>query len=166
MSELESIISAVCSWLEGLKIRAAAAYIPGASKRHAAPIVTVGLQTGAAMSCGQVDYLGIKTDETGASRELYAKRVELTLGLDIWAPRTENGGAQACADLFGTMAAQIPTLPSGIRVREITCGETRFDETAGMYLCPASMTTAVYLYAEADEYGIFTDFYVKGVLKN
>ena len=46
MSELESIVSAVCSWLETLGIRAAAAYIPGAARRHTEPIVTVGLKTG------------------------------------------------------------------------------------------------------------------------
>lgn len=166
MSELESIVSAVCSWLETLGIRAAAAYIPGAARRHTEPIVTVGLKTGAAMTCGQADYLGIKTDETGASRELYAKRADLTLELDIWAPRTAEGSAQACADIFGTLAARIPALPGGIRVREISCGETRFDETAGMYFCPAAMSATVFLYAQAEEDGMFTDFYVKGVLKS
>lgn len=166
MRELDGVISAVCAWLKTLEIDAAPAFLPGAARRHTAPFVTVGLKSGTAMTCGMAAYLGVQTDENGASRELYAKRAELTLGLDIWAPRTESGGATACAELFGTMAAGLPTLPGGIRVREMQCGETTYSETAGMYCCPAALTAAVYLYAQADDDGVFTDFYVKGVLKD
>ena len=111
---------------------------------------------------GFQDYMGeFWEEEKGCWVERYGRRAELTFGLDVWAPR--SGGEAACATLFSRIA-QVLTLggPEGMRLKEISCGETEFDEREGLFHCSVRAVGTVFLRAKTDESGMFTDFTVKG----
>ena len=111
---------------------------------------------------GFQDYLGeFWEEEKGCWIERYGRRAELTFGLDVWGPR--RGGEGKCASHFSRLV-QILTLggPDGLRFREVSCGETEFDEKEGLFHCPVKAVGEVFLEAALDESGAFTDFRVKG----
>jgi hypothetical protein len=111
---------------------------------------------------GFKDYLGMRHDpDTGKDAELYGRAVELTLALDIYAPR--DGGEQACRQTLDKMAeALMAEGVAGLSVREIDSGEIGFLDESGMYRLPVSCRCQAWLVAEADESGELIDFRVKG----
>lgn len=162
MNGLDELRQAMAQYLNEQGVAAVTAWESGRRVRREEPVVAVSLRSCEGGPSGFQDYLGEQFDEaSGTWRELYGKKAELTLGLDIWAPK--SGGEAACAGLFDRLA-QALTLggPDGLRLREVSCGETTYDGDEGLFHCPAQAVGSVFLIAEATEDGLFTDFMVKG----
>ena len=167
MAELETIITEVCEALTTAGLpNVTPAYPDGKRGRYVSPAVAVGLGAGCCVTSGGPEYLGMSYDERlGSSVEVYGKRMELTLALWIFSPRGTPCGAVGCAAVFGEIAAALPYLPSGIRVKELRCGETVFDESAGMFRLDAELKISAFFSAEATDDGEVLDFNLRGTVK-
>lgn len=131
-------------------------------KRWDGPVVAVSLSQVACSGSGFQDYLGLQKDpETGKQAELYGKSVELTMALDIYAPR--DGGEQACQEALGTLAEAVTCRGlGGLSVREVSAGRVEFMERDGLYRLPVSCLCRGWMVARMDDSGAFVDFEVKG----
>lgn len=115
---------------------------------------------------GFQDYLGVGKDpETGREREVYGREAELTLALDIFAPR--DGGADACREAAEAAAECLVCRgAAGVPALEVCIGRIEFLERDGLYRQEATCRCGAWLTARADEEaGAFTDFEVKGRMK-
>ena len=166
MAELESIAAAVRDALLSEGVGAALCEYPsGAKLRYTEPVVAVGIKKGSAVSPGFAEYMGELTDaSTGASSELYGKRFDVTVSLGIYSPKGGAFGAQGCVDTFSAVAAALGAMPSGLRVRELSCGETRFDGATGMFLCNAEMKCTAFMYAVRSDEREILDFTLRGTM--
>ncbi len=166
MAELENIISAVCMVLEEQNTADAIHIFPaGMKKHHSKPIVTVGLKAGEGLPSGFAEYLGMRYDrEEGEYHEIYGKRLDVTLGINVYSPKSEEYGAPECLNIVSGIIAAVPAFPTGIKVRKISCGETKYDVSVDMFLCTAELECTCFLYANGKDDGEFLDFRVRGVL--
>lgn len=164
MAEIDSIISAVCSVLSEKTGNTSVKIFPaGAKKRYEDPVITVGLKAGSGVSAGFAEYLGERYDErTSSYFETYGKRLELTLGIDVYSPNNSNFGADKCLEIVSVIMGAVPEFQSGIRVKKITCGETGFDMSTGMFLCPVEMECTCVFYAEKLDDEELTAFRLRG----
>ena len=141
------------------------AHEPGRKARWSIPVVALSMDS---CSCGSgafLDYLGCRQNpETQDWEELYGKRMQLCLGLDIYAPG--DMGGRACGMVFEELCGCLGQLPDGLQAREIRCGETSFDQVTGMFRCRAKLDCGAYLCAARQEDGEFTDFRLRGVMIN
>lgn len=162
MNGLEELRSSLTAYLNDCGIPAVNAWESGKRTRTEIPVVAVSLRGCAGTPAGLQDYLGESwEEERGCWVERYGSRVELTFGLDIWSPR--SGGAAACAQRFSELTQVLMACaPAGVRLREISCGETVFDEEAGLFHCPVRAMGTVMLQAAREESGAWMDFTVKG----
>ena len=96
---------------------ATAAYGAEELKRYERAVAAVGVRETRITKAGLIGYLGRRTDErTQETAECYGRRMELSVSLDIYAPRTL--GAQGCEDAAETAAQALTTaLPEGLRLR-------------------------------------------------
>lgn len=168
MAELESVISIVCQTLSDGGVSAVISQNPfGGKKRHNSPIVTVGLKAGAAVSCGFAEYLGTRYDPNADKyNEIYGKKMDVSLGLSLWSPKTENFGHEKCLILFSQVADALKCLPASLKVKELSCSETHYDAITEMFCCEAELKLSAFLTAESTDDSQFLDFKLKGVLKN
>lgn len=115
-------------------------------------------------ACGGFqNYLGVERDpETGKEREVYGREAELTLSLDIFAPR--DGGADACQRAAETAVETLVCQgAAGLAALEVRTGGVEFLERDGLYRQQVVCRCGAWLTARADEEaGAFTDFEVKG----
>ena len=169
MTELEYILEAVVNGLSsagtGNVIRA---YPPGVTAAYTEPVTAVGLKSGSGVSVGLAEYMGMEYDSVSDSfREVYGKKVELSISLDIYSPRDDVYGAAACTAVFGRIMTAAMSRPSGIKILEMSCGETVYDSVSRMFRCQGELRCAVALYmAKSDEGADFTSFKIKGELEN
>ena len=149
MTELERIREAMTAFLKGEGVAALTAWPGEDLERPGGP-------------GGFQDYLGERYDAgTGHWQELYGKRLQVTFGLDLYAP--EGAGAAGMQAAFDALAGALSGGgPPGLRVKEFSRGETSFDQALGLFHCPAEAVCTAYLYAVAEEGGAFLDFVVKG----
>ena len=135
---------------------------PAARKRWDGPVVAVSLSRVACGDGGFQDYLGLRTDpETGEKSELYGKSVELTVAMDIYAPR--DGGEAACQEAMALLAEAVTGRGvGGLAVREVSAGRVEFVERDGLYRLPVSCLCKGWMVARVDSSGTFVDFEVKG----
>ena len=163
MTELETIIGCVRDSLVNGGVSAVIVQNPpGNKKRHTHPIVTVGLKAGA-LSVGSVEYLG---EDRFSRREIYGRRMELTLGLGLWVPKDSESSHETCLELFSQIVGALGELPESVRVKELVCGETVFDPSADMFRSDGELKISAYLIAEKEDDGVFLDFKLKGVITN
>lgn len=163
MTELETIIGCVRDSLSNGGVSAVIVQNPPCNKkRHTRPIVTVGLKAGA-LSVGSAEYLG---EERFSRREIYGRRMELTLGLGLWVPKDSENSHETCLELFSQIVGALGELPESVRVKELVCGETVFDSSADMFRCDGELKISAYLIAEKEDDGVFLDFKLKGVITN
>lgn len=142
-------------------------YPPEYKKRYDAPVLCVGLKNGAGALSGFAEYLGEKFDpETNGYNEIYGKRIDLTFGLHIFSPKADAYGALGCLAVFAEVAGALSNLPSGLKVREIVCGETKFDLEVNMFHCEIELFCTACMYAVKKEDTEYLDFVLKGVLVN
>ena len=111
---------------------------------------------------GFKDYLGTHQEENGLERELYGRKVELTLALDIFAPR--DGGESACQNAAETVAESLVCHgAAGLNALEIQAGQVEFLDKEGLYRQKTTCRCRAWLVARMDEGGgAFADFEVKG----
>ena len=139
------------------------AQAPGEKADYSAPVLALRLKSCSYSPGAFLDYLGLRLDsESQAWRELYGKRLDLCLGLDIYAPREQGGSA--CGGLFGQLCSALGALPAGLKAKDLRCGAVKFDEGLGMFCCPAELDCSAYLCAEKDEESLFQDFRLRGVI--
>lgn len=129
-------------------------------------VAAVSISRVACAGGGFQDYLGAYADpDTGAERERYGREMELTLALDVFAPR--DAGESACLELAEAAAqclicqgaAELPVL-------EVQAGRAEFLERDGLYRLPVSCRCRAWLTARLEEEaGRFADFEVKGSLR-
>lgn len=126
------------------------------------PTAAVSLNRVVCASGGFRDYLGLRhNEETGCEDELYGRAVELTLGLDLYAPR--DGGESACQQALGIMAEALTCRGAGgLSVQELQSGAVEFLERDGLYRMPVKCICKGWLVAATDSSGSFVDFEVKG----
>lgn len=135
---------------------------PDSRKRWDGPVAAVSLCRVVCAPGGFQDYLGLRDNrDTGGRDELYGRGVELTLGLDIYAPR--NGGESACQQALGIMAEALACRGAGgLSIQELQSGSVEFLERDGLYRLPVNCTCKGWLVAAVDSSGAFMDFEVKG----
>ena len=111
---------------------------------------------------GFKDYLGTRRETDGSERELYGREVELTLALDIFAPR--DGGESACQEAAEAVAESLVCHgAAGLNALEIQAGQVEFLERDGLYRQKTTCRCKAWLVALMDDDGgIFVDFEVKG----
>lgn len=162
MKGLDQLREAVAEFLRERNIDAVTAWENGERTRRKGPVAAVSLRGVQGGPAGLQDYLGERFDpETGRWEELYGKRAKLTLGLDLYA--AEELGEAGCAAAFAKLSeAMANDGPEGLNVKELRCGETAFDQAAGLFRCPVQAVCQVFLYARMTEDGAFTDFEVRG----
>ena len=162
MTELERIREAMTAFLKGEGVAALTAWPGEDLERPEGPVTAVSLRACQGGPGGFQDYLGERYDAgTGRWQELYGKRLQVTFGLDLYAP--ESAGAAGMQAAFDALAGALSGGgPPGLRVKEFSRGETSFDQALGLFHCPAEAVCTAYLYAVAEEGGAFLDFVVKG----
>ena len=111
------------------------------------------------------DYLGLRRGADGGERELYGREVELTLAIDIFAPR--DGGEHACQETAEMVAENLMCFgAAGLDALELQAGQVEFLERDGLYRLKTSCRCRAWLVARTDEGGgAFVDFEVKGRLQ-
>lgn len=131
-------------------------------RRPAAAVALAGAECGAG---GFQDFLGLEDTEGGGRREVFGRRVELTLRLDVFAPR--DGGAPACREAAERAAEELLFQgAAGLPVAELTAGETEFLERDGLYRLAVRCRCGAWLTARAGEdAGTLTDFEVRGTMR-
>ena len=164
---LDDVIDAICNVLSAAGINAAAQYPSAALVRDDAPMICVGIKNTKMLSPGCGDYLGMKTDENGNTSEVYGLRMELELGLDIYASYDQSDGASACLACFGEAVQALSQLPGGIRLKSLECGVPEPDSSSDMFKCRCGLKcTAYFMREEQEDTGEFTDFVLRGVLRD
>lgn len=161
---MELMIQAVVQALTAAGIHAAAALPVQVLPHLEAPAVAVGLQSAQASACALYDYLGVETGEDGSWREIYGRRLEATLSLEVYCPAALGGaGARAAAE---AVAQVLLDGVEGLRLGTFTVGACAYDADSALFVCPCTAEAAAYVYATvADDGETFTDFILKGVLK-
>ena len=159
---LEQLRQAVVQQLNQGGLDAAAALEPQAQRDWPGPVAAVSLRGVQCAPGGFDHYLGLRRDpEKGEEAECYGRRVELTLGLDLYAPR--SGGQSACQAALARLSELLLSGGAGgLDVVELTAQEVQFLHQEGLYRLPAQCRCAGWLIARADSAGCFTDFEVKG----
>lgn len=162
MRETRSLCQGVAAWLMEREVKARAAW-PGQEREGLeAPVVFVSLRSCQALSGGFQDYLGeVYNEQTGAWEEFYGKKLELELGLDVYAPET---AAERELQQLAQQVIQTLTLgaPEGLQVGEMTCGEIRWDEQQCCLVREMTAHCTAWLRAVAAQSGEFIDFELRG----
>ena len=162
MTELERIREAMTAFLKGEGVAALAAWPGEDLERPEGPVTAVSLRACQGGPGGFQDYLGERYDqESGRWQELYGRKMMLTFGLDLYAP--QPGGGAEIQTAFDRMAQALrQDGPPGLRLVELSCGETEFDQEAGLYRRSVEAACQGYLYAVTEGDGAFLDFIVRG----
>jgi len=160
MAMLDTVMDAFTKALRDGGVDALREYPGTRIGRRKMPLVCVGAKSGRLSGSGMGDYLG--TDKNGGG-EIYALRLELVLGMEIFSPVEYDGG---CIAVFEKISAALPQLPSGLKPSALICGEVSPDYDTGMLKCGAELHCTASLVCRAEEEtGEFMDFELKGVLK-
>lgn len=161
---VDLVRQAVIERLRSQGVRAEAAYSRAWAGRYDGAVIAVGVRGCVSAPAGLGNYLGTERDErTGAEREVYGRRAEITLALDTYAPR--DAGAGGClAALERAHDALSDGVAAGLRPGKMDWGEARFDRDSGMFLQQGSLQCdAFFLAAVEAETGLLLDFRLKGV---
>lgn len=125
-------------------------------------VAAVALSRAVCAPGGFQNYLGVEKGPDGQEREVYGQEAELTLALDIFAPR--DGGGEACRRAAETAVETLVCRgAAGLAALEVQTGRVEFLERDGLYRQEVLCRCGAWLTARADEEsGTFTDFEVKG----
>ncbi len=162
---LEKVRQAVADYLNSRGVPAVTAWPGRARQEREEPVVAVSVRGCKAGPAGFQNYLGERYDgETGRWEERYGRRAELTLGLDIYAP--EKGDGEAVQAAFDALvgALLLGSLP-GLDLQEFSCGQTVWDSENRRLKRPVEAVCTAWLCAVTDGGGAFSDFELRGVVK-
>ena len=162
---LNALRTAVAEQLQAAGVNAVTAMEHERAFRWREAVAAVSLMRVVCTPGGFQDYLGVRREpESGAERELYGREAELTLALDVYAPR--DGGESACREAAEAMTECLVCQgAAGLGVLELQTGQVEFLEQEGLYRLPVSCRCRAWLVAAVDGGGAFVDFEVKGRLK-
>ena len=162
---LEKIRQVMADYLNSQGVPALTAWPVSQRQEREEPVVVVSIRGCKAGAASFQNYLGERYDEeTGRWEERYGKKAELTFGLDIYAP--EKGGGDAVQAAFDALAGVlILGGPEGLDLREFSCGQTLRDGESRRLKRPVEAVCTAWLCAVTDVGGAFTDFELRGVVK-
>lgn len=165
MTGLDKIRECMCQCLTQAGINAVTAWSKDDKKKRSGPVVAVSLRACEGGPGGFKDYLGERYNaDTQRWEELYGKQAKFTFGLDIYSAARD--GAAECQSAFDRIADALQEgTPSGLRLENLSRKETAYDEELGLFRCCVEAVCNAYLYAVADEDGVFVDFEVRGERK-
>ncbi len=163
MKELRQMRDAVIDALRAGGLKAETAFPAKWAAERKTPLATVAVGAAEGKALGFCGYLGESRDARGEVREVYGKRLEGTVTVDIRAERAadcEDGGETAAAVLLGS-------LPEGIRPGELSWEALTWEKETGLFLRRGKLRCEALFLAEAGEDGgAFLDFMLKGVLRS
>jgi hypothetical protein len=162
MTEIDSVVSAVIDTLGSKKLRSVGAFPKSDFVRYKSPVIAVGVKAATGLSAGFGEYMGERTDK-GVSIETYGKRMELDIGMDIYSPQEEYG-AKGCVDTLSGIVGALAEMPTGIKVRELVCGDVKFDTKTDMFLQECTLKCICFLYAERSDDTELLNFSLRGVV--
>lgn len=167
MTAIQQVKAAVAGAIEAAGVTAITAYSAEELKKYACAVAAVGAREVSVTRSGTSEYLGQRYDEARAALlEVYGRRLELSLSLDIYAPRP--AGALGCETAAETVTqTMMAALPCGLRVQGIAWEQVQWDKTYGMFRLSGQADYDAYFTAEtAEETAEFTDFILRGVVQN
>lgn len=163
MKELRQMRDAVIGALRAGGLEAEAAFPAKWAAERKTPLATVAVGAAEGKALGFCGYLGESRDDCGKVREVYGKRLEGTVTVDVRAEGAadcEDGGETAAAVLLGS-------LPEGIRPGELSWEALAWEKETGLFLRRGKLRCEALFLAEAGEDGgVFLDFMLKGVLRS
>lgn len=128
--------------------------------RISAPVVCIGVKQAKGSAAGFYDYLGTIDDPETGPQELYGRRVDCAMQLEVISPL--SGGAQTAEDAASAVMQAAGAL-CGVRVGSLTLGSVRCDAENAVFRCPVTVELSAYFYAvETDDGESLTDFILKG----
>lgn len=162
---LEKIRQEMADFLNDRGVPAVTAFPAIPRQEREEPVAVVSLRGCRVEPVGFQNYLGDRYDpETGRWEERYGRKAELTLALDLYAP--EKGDGEALQTAFDTLAgALLLESPEGLELKELSCGQTVRDGEYRRLKRPVEAVFTACLSAAADAGGAFTDFVLRGVVK-
>ncbi|MBU5626263.1 hypothetical protein KQI82_04920 [Oscillibacter sp. MSJ-2] len=131
-------------------------------KRPGGAVAAVGVRQSSGRAMGFCSYLGqVYDEEKGTVRELYGKRLEVDLAVDIYAPESDEceAAAETAAEVL------LSGLPSGLKPLEASWGEVKWDRDRDLYVRQGAVRCTAYFTATgSEESGALLDFELKGVV--
>ena len=116
--------------------------------RRTEPVAAVSLAKVVCAPGGFRDYLGRRTAADGTEEELYGRAAELTLALDIYAPR--DGGESAAREIMERLAEELAGQKQAAAARRTLVLETKYgaktyplDELLHLYLTEGEHKTDI-----------------------
>ena len=167
MTVIQQVKAAVVNAIDDADVTALTAYSAEELKKYSSAVAAVGTREVNITHSGAAEYLGQRYDEeTGAVQEVYGRKMDLSLSLDIYAPRA--AGADACEEAAETVTqAMMTALPCGLHMQKITWQQVQWDKVCGMFRLGGQANYEAYFTAEtAEETAEFTDFILRGVVQN
>lgn len=163
MKELRQVRDAVIAALRAGGLEAETAFPGKWAAERKTPLATVAVGAAEGRALGFCGYLGETRGKDGEAREVYGKRLEGVISVDIRAERAadcEEGSETAAAVLLGR-------LPEGIRPGELSWEALVWEKQTGLFLRRGKLKCEALFLAEAgDEEPEFLDFILKGVLRS
>lgn len=163
MKELRQMRDAVIAALRAGGLAAETAYPGKWAAERKTPLATVAVGAAKGRGLGLGGYLGQTRGEDGETREVYGKRLEGVITVDVRAERAaecETGAETAAAVLLGK-------LPEGIRPGELRWEALSWEKQTGLFLRRGELRCeALFLAQSRDEGPEFMDFQLKGVLQS
>lgn len=162
---VEVIRERMTRYLQEQGLDALAAWPQERRRAHSGAVVAVSVRRCQAGPAGFQDYLGeLFNEESGQWEELYGKKVQLTIGLDLYADA--QAGEQAIQNGFDALTEALQEGgPEGLKIISLSCGETGFDRAGGLLKRAAQAECWAYLYAVSEPGGAFLDFEIRGGMK-
>ena len=149
-------------YLQGQGIGAQCAYPEISRVRRDGAVAAVSLRACQGGPGGFRDYLGGHYEEERGQGEELLQSVHDSL-VDLDGAGELGCGAAGIQETFDRMAEALQREgPPGLTLQELSCGETEFDQGAGLYHRAVEAVCRGYLYAVAQEGGTFLDFIVRG----
>ena len=163
MKELRQIRDAVIDALRRGGLEAEAAFPAKWAAERNTPLATAAVGAAEGKAIGFCGYLGETRDASGGTREVYGKRLEGVITVDVRAARAavcEDGGETAAAVLLGS-------LPEGIRPGKLSWEALVWERETGLFLRRGKLRCEALFLAEAgEEEGAFLEFILKGVIRS
>lgn len=166
MTAVGQVKRAVAAAIKAAGCAAIESYSEEQLKRYATAVAAVGTKETVIEESGAAQYLGEKVDEaTQETVSVYGRKMLLTLLIEVYAPRTLGAaGCEKAAEMV--THALMTALPEGLKLRELHLGQTEWDKVTGMFRLRASAAYEAYFLCEmAEDETVFTDFVLKGTVK-
>ncbi len=159
---LGEVRQSLIDYLTGQGIHAIGAWSGSNRLSHSKAVAAVSLKALQLAPLGQQNYLGTRFDQdTAATVQVYGRKLSLTFGLDLYAPK---GEPELCLSLFDQLGQVLCSGgPDGLVIGGLRCGQLSYDPESSMLTCTAELDCQAWCYAVQKEDGMLvTDIIVKG----